>query len=229
MSYKISIIHPSRSRPDQANKTIKNWLDKAHYPSQIQYILSLDNNDYTRIRYDRSLPIKIISNNNRSAIQAINNGAKLAEANIIVVVSDDFCCPQHWDKTLLELLNGKEDFCIKTKDGLQDFIITLPIMDRKYYERFGYIYPPGYQHLWSDSELSCVAWMLGKYAEIDMSFPHNHYSTGKCKKDVVSIKNDRSWKQGKRLFYERKKKKFNLNEVQIEKDFPYFAGYERDL
>lgn len=230
MPYNISIIHPSRNRPRQANKTIKHWLSMAKDKSKIEYILSVDKDDkdlvsYKHIGIDNG--IYVASNRNKSAIQAINNAAKVSTANIIIVVSDDFTAFQDWDEILLKELEGKEDFVVKTRDGIQDWIITLPLMDRTYYRRFGYIYYPGFQHLWSDSELFCVAWMMDKIIMSDLVFEHHHYSVKKSKKDLINIKNDKTWKQGEKLFYERKKSNFELPKDILKKEFPYFAGFEK--
>lgn len=221
--YKISILHPSRNRPKQADQTIKEWLGKATNRNQIEYILSVDKNDKDLNTY-KSIGVKngiyVSINRNKSAIEAINKSAKVSTANIIMVVSDDFSCEQGWDENLLSDLEGKEDFFCKTKDGLQDFIITLPILDRKCYERFGYVYENGYEHLFCDTEMAAVAHMTNRTVYSDLVFPHNHYSTKKTKKDQVNVKNDRTWKQGKKLFYERKAINFGLTAEEIINPFP---------
>jgi len=203
---KISIIHPSRSRSAIANKVRAEWLDKAD--GNIEYLFSLDFDDMQATQYDG----KCIFNKNRSAIDAINRGAEHVEGDLFVVVSDDFSCPDHWDSLLIWALQGKSDYCVKTKDGLQPTLMTLPIMDRVYYERFGYVYYPEYYHLFCDQEMTVVAHYLGRVVNVDLLFPHNHHTTGKFKKDAISIKNDRSWSQGENLFDKRKLHNFGIED-----------------
>lgn len=209
----ISLIHPSRSRPQQANATIRNWLAKSNDQSSIEYILSIDRSDPHLSRY-KAIGIEngiyVATNNNKSAIEAINKAAKVSTANMIVVCSDDFDAPHHWDLKLLEALEGKEDYIVKTKDGIQPTLITLPILDRSYYNRFGYIYEPGYFHLFSDQEFTAVGHLLGKVVTLDLEFPHLHYSTGKSKKDSLNVKNDKTWGQGKKHFNNRLKTNFGI-------------------
>lgn len=213
MQYKITIIHPSRSRPEQAESTIKLWLDNAKDKSQIQYLLSIDHNDKDLKRYTAIAQRNGISTHiamNKSAIEAINRAARKSQGNLLIVVSDDFGCFEDWDIKILKELEGKKDFIVKTQDGIQDWIITLPILDRKYYDRFGYVYFPGYQHLFCDTEMTAVADLTGRKIVSQLFFEHQHYSTGKSKKDAVNAKNDATWNQGKKLYNQRKAINFGL-------------------
>ncbi len=216
MQAEISIIHPSRGRAQLAAETAARWLQRCKDPDRVEYILSLDKDDKLDeyIRAFRQLDkVNYVTHANSTAIEAINNAAKHTEGRILVVVSDDFDCLPGWDETLLLALKDESDFVAKTQDGLQPFIITLPIMDREYYNRFGYIYYPGYHHMFCDTEMTAVGNMLGRMLMLDVSFPHKHYSTGAVKKDAISIKNDATWQQGEQLYNERRKKNFELEQI----------------
>jgi hypothetical protein len=157
-----------------------------------------------------------IYNDNRSAVDAINKGAEVATGDLFVVVSDDFDCPEHWDTLLLQALQGKSDYCVKTQDGLQPTLMTLPIMDRVYYNRFGYIYHPDYRHMFCDQEMTAVAHMLGKAVTLPIVFFHNHYSTGKFKKDAITLRNNSTWVQGESVFNERLTTNFGIEKPVIQ-------------
>jgi hypothetical protein len=214
---KLSVIHPSRSRSEIAIKVLLNWYHKAEF--EFEYILAIDSDDpqlrqYTNHlgRFDREYGIqsKCIIGEHSSAIHAINEAAKHATGDILIVISDDFDCPIGWDVLLLKALEGKEDFCVKTKDGIQPTLMTLPILDRKYYERFGYVYHPDYTHMYSDQEMTAVAHMLGRNLDVDILFPHLHYTTGKFVKDEISLRNDSSYPQGKKVFDIRLRNNFGI-------------------
>lgn len=215
MTPAISIIHPSRSRPEMANITIGRWLKRADNPSEIEYLLSLDKSDHCKDDYIAPYHTQVLVNDNSSAIEAINVATKQAKGNLLIVVSDDFDCPMHWDKLLLEALDGKEDFIVKTQDGQQDWICTLPILDRKYYERFGYVYNPSYRHMFADTEFTHVAHMLGRVIDLPISFPHLHYTTGSMTKDAINEKNDATWNQGERIYIDMLRRDFDLLPEQI--------------
>lgn len=211
MERSISVIHPSRSRPDIANKVRTNWLSKAD--GIIEYRMIVDEDDPFLYEYS-SIPGLIIGKHT-SAIHAINECAKTVNADILLVCSDDFDCPEHWDTLLLQALEGKEDFCVKTQDGIQPVLMTLPIMDRVYYNRFGYIYHPSYLHMSSDVEMTAVAMMLGRNITLDLMFPHNHYSVGKFQKDAISVKNDKTYAQGHKNLQQRLRNNFGITNPLI--------------
>lgn len=201
---KISIIHPSRGRGLIAVKTAENWLSRAD--GEIDYNLSLDHDDPTSDTYInlfKGFPVFKFHSDNRSAVDAINNAAAHCTGDLMIVVSDDFDCPPHWDTQLLNYLKGSIDFLVKTPDGIQPTLITLPIMDRAYYNRFGYIYHPEYLHMYSDQEMTAVGHMLGRVINIPVAFTHNHYMTRRFKKDAISERNDSTYPQGKQVFERR--------------------------
>lgn len=226
---KITVIHPSRSRPISAFATAckwKYWADK-----EFEYILSLDSDDPSISEYLElfdNFGINAIGteNENRSVVDAINNAAKIATGDLFIVISDDFDCLKSWDTMLIAAiywdaealflqLDRKTDFIVKTQDGIQKTLMTLPIMDRVYYERYGYIYYPDYLHMFCDQEMTAVGHMLGKVITVDLKFEHMHYSVGKSQRDAISIRNDSTWLQGETLFNERLKTDFGIENPVI--------------
>lgn len=211
---KISIIHPSRKRAQMAAKTAHKWLSSAKDKHNIEYLVSIDDSDellpYMDSFESMHPAVVIYQSPNNSAIEAINRVAAQSTGDLLIVVSDDFDCPFHWDDALITMLKGKEDFCVKTPDGIQKTLITLPIMDRTYYKRYGYIYNPAYSHMFCDQEMTAVAHMTGKVIELPIPFPHLHYSTGKNVKDEVSIKADSTYASGQKIFWDRLAKNFDI-------------------
>lgn len=214
---KISLIHPSRERPVIAIQAANKWLYSAANRRDIEYIVSVDEDDPRLGLYEvSSFPgSRILVSKNKSAIEAINIAAQKATGDLFVVMSDDFDCPLHWDKLLLEALAGKVDFVVKTDDGCQEWIITLPIMDRKYYERFAYIYNPKYRHMFCDTEMTHVADLLDRKITLPIKFPHLHYTQqGGIPYDKVSEKNNNTWFEGEAAYLEGVRNNFGLT------DFP---------
>lgn len=219
----ITVIHPSRSRPELAKKTYDMWMGNAANTESIEYILSLDVDDPELDKYGELF--SSVENElttcwiglHQSAIDAINAACKkCSTGNIMIVVSDDFDCPPNWDVELLKQLEGQKDFAAKAQDGIQPWMMTMPIMDRTYYERYGYIYNPEYKHMYCDVELSCVAQMTGKYIYLDMRFRHRHYSRpGGIKADEVTKKNDSTYEQGEAVFIERAKRYFDIPDSEL--------------
>lgn len=191
----IIIIHPTRHRPVQALWTKQKWLGSSDNPDNIEYLMSMDTDDNITPDWVRGL-----RGQNKTAIEAINNAVDRCTGDIIVVVSDDFDCEPHWDTALLAEIGDKTDFVMKTVDGLQPKLVTLPIMDRVWYERYGYVYHPDYPHMYADQELTAVAEMTGKLIMSNLVFKHLHYSAGLSPFDTVNQKNDATYPQGLEVF-----------------------------
>jgi hypothetical protein len=222
----ISILHPSRSRPEKSLAVIKKWIALANIPGDIEVVLSIDNDDPLQKKYlalyseewenhhRHPCGPRIVYeiNANRSAVDAINNAAKACTGNILIVVSDDTDCPNDWDDSIIAAGAGKTDWILKCSDGgTQNWIITMPVMDRAYYNRFGYVYFPDYLHMFCDTDLTAVADLLGRLIHSDTCFNHDHYSKSPDRaKDAVSEKADSTWDQGKTLFLSRVKNNFGL-------------------
>jgi hypothetical protein len=203
----ISIIHPSRGRAQKSIQAIEKWVENARFPFEL--IVSIDEDDTVKDAYVREYSArwllnpnsnpakKIIVNNNRSAVDAINNAAKESTGSIMIVVSDDTACPYYWDEKIIEATRGREDFVLRVNDEIQRWIITMPVIDRKYYDRFGYVYYPEYKHMFCDTEFTHVANLLGRVIyRNDLHFPHNHYSVRKSTKDALNERCDATWNEG---------------------------------
>jgi hypothetical protein len=219
----ISIIHPSRNRPDMAYEVAKKWIDCLSGKNKVEYIMSIDIDDPSFKKYDDiiyalkkpdNVLFHLMVGVNSSAIEAINKAAEESENNLLIVVSDDFDCFPKWDEWLLDKLGDNKDFIVKTNDGIQERLITLPIMDRAYYNRFGYIYYPEYKHMFCDTEMTDVGHILGRVIDLqdkDHQFLHKHYTAGFMQKDEINEKNDSTWNQGEILYNSRKSQNFFIN------------------
>jgi glycosyltransferase involved in cell wall biosynthesis len=214
---KISIIHPSRNRPEQAAETAKHWLSNMFSVLNLaDYTLSIDLDDTTINEYKNNFVegFNVIMSNNTCVVDAANVGAKQAKGDILVLVSDDFECYPDWDIDLINHFTEHKNNVLKTNDGLQGWIVTLPIMDREYYEANGYIYYPEYKHMFCDTEMTHKAELEGKlFKRMDMVFKHNHYTQGETKKDEVNDKANATWEQGEKIYLERVKNCFGIPNV----------------
>lgn len=227
----VTIIHPSRQRPKQAYETGLKWIERIGLPeSDFEYILSLDSDDPKLWLYPEKMPCLNFTRfigENRSAIDAINFPAKFYSAyrgqeenskDFLIVISDDFDCGHGWGVALTMDLRSQvntTDWILKTRDGIQDWVITLPIMDWVYYRRFNYVYHPDYKHAFCDTEMTCVADMTGRLLTSKLIFIHDHYSIGGAKKDELYERNDKTFNEGRKLFVDRKSRNFDLNPGDI--------------
>lgn len=217
----ISLLHPTRSRPNKSLSTCQKWLERSGH--DVELIVSIDSDDPDKELYYRLFSSswllnpntepskKVIQNNNRSAVDAINRAAEVCTGDIMIVVSDDTDCNIGWDQEVLKAVDGKEDYLLRVEDGIQKWICTAPIMDRKYYNRFGYVYYPEYRHQFCDTEITHVAQLLGRLIRAPhIMFRHLHYCKGLSDRDALYIRSDATTNQGMEVYLRRFKECFGL-------------------
>ncbi len=205
---KISLIHPSRQRPEKAKAAYDYWISKAWFPENIEHVLSLDESDNSINEYARLFGDVVgscgIVNNNTCVVEATNHAAKVATGDILIYLSDDFKCPDEWDVLINEQMNNSTPMLLKVDDCLQKFnvpVLTIPIMNRKLYEKLGYFWHPEYKSMFVDEHLFWTVtnncWL--KEAP-QLKFPHEHCSLGLAERDETYIRSEANWDQGKSLF-----------------------------
>jgi glycosyltransferase involved in cell wall biosynthesis len=217
---KFSLLHPSRSRSTKSFDTVQKWIQNAS-GTDFEVIISIDSNDpymeqYHAI-YSNVAKANIIVNDNRSAVDAINNAAKESSGEVLIVVSDDTGCISNWDGVISNAVAGKSDYVLKVYDGIQKWIVTMPVMDRTYYNRFGYVYYPEFKHMFCDTFLTHQADALKRIIwRNDITIPHLHYSIKKSVKDEVSERADKTLHDGQDVYFRLIRKNLLLdNRVDI--------------
>lgn len=225
------IVHPTRERPEMASKTVLKWIERIG-DSDFTYMISMDNSDNSigatmRYVYDETIDvmknkkgcdIDFIVSDNRNMVDACNSVLKFTKKikyDILVLVSDDFDCPEKWGDKLFEFciknnLKSESPFMIKTVDLIQDDILTLPILSKGFIDKFGYIYYPEYESMFADTDLYELGFENGIYYKSYLIFEHLHYSVGKSNIDDTYKKENStdSWVIGEALLNERRKRKF---------------------
>ena len=199
----IHIIHASRGRASQAEQTYRNWSQLLSLGDSYTVAIEADQlHDY------RHLPTLVVPS--KTAISAFNLAAqvlssKFKESDIIIALSDDFPIPCDLD-LIRDAVDA--DGLLKTYDGVQNWIVTLPIMGAVYYQNKGYIYPPQYSHMFADTHLTHEAEIEGKLQfRNDIVIKHEHYSIGGVAKDFLNERNDATFEQGKATYLQWAKDK----------------------
>lgn len=218
----ISIISPSRGRPEKSFDNIQRWIARAS--GDLQVIVSCDYSDdklddYLRIYkpLDEMMGdlFEVTVSSNDNVVQATNRACQGAIGDILVYVSDDFDCPTGWDVLIRRELSATSELALlKVDDCLQKFhvpVLTIPIMTLALYDRLGYFWHPEYKSMFVDEDLywTCKnnGWL--KLAP-HLKFPHNHVSIGKAENDDTYRRSAANWDQGKEVFRRRKAQGFPL-------------------
>lgn len=218
----ISLIHPSRGRPEKSLATCLNWIERSGLAwDNIELIISNDGDDICLPSYIDNIVhhlCKYISvshcvDRNTSVVQASNHAAMTAKGDVFIYLSDDFDCPENWGDAVLREFDGATGpRLVKVYDCLQPFyvkVLTIPIMNRALYERLGYFWNPQYKSMFCDEDLYHTANKLGAlWSAPHLKFEHKHVSVGKAEDDETYRRSSANWKQGEEVFNRRKKQGF---------------------
>lgn len=209
----ISLIHPSRGRPQKAHNTYENWTNKS-LAYDVEHILSIDNDDPCYKEYC-TLGLNVLVYPNKSVVEATNAAAATSKGDILIYLSDDFDCPNGWHELIDKEFEGvNKPMLLKVDDCLQGFdvrVLTIPIMNRALYEKLGYFWHPDYKSMFVDEDLWWTCRNNGWLKKAQhLKFPHNHHSLGKCQNDETYRRSEANWDQGKATFARRKAAGFPL-------------------
>ncbi len=202
------------------------WLERASSPRDVEVIISVDG-DY-QVGIDAALTaqssvaladaIKVVRNDGeRTCVAGWNAGAAQATGDVLIAVADDFNPPDNWDRLLRECSLGDwwlHDRVVAVADGYNTDIFTLGIVTRRRYERFGYLFYPGYQSLFSDTELTAVAHLEKVIIDArHLLFEHMHPDCQKRARDEVDLHHasTQRWKHGETLFNFRRDTGFPID------------------
>jgi hypothetical protein len=190
--YRILVKFPTRNRPQKFIECIKDMYVGMGDKVNTKIIVTADIDDETMYNKNVLMAVRPFIENygleirygkSNSKIDAVNRDIEnIKDWDIVVIMSDDMkCMGNSFDYIIrksFEQFFPDMDGIIHYNDGFtQDKLITLPVMGRKYYERFGYIYHPSYKSLWCDNEMTDVARKLQKVVYVEQPiFRHNHFS-----------------------------------------------------
>lgn len=210
---KISLVHPSRSRPQKSFDNAMDWLQKADAPCELA--VSIDENDPLKHEYIRLYNGKVLVNNNTSLVEATNKAAAQSSGDILLYLSDDFKCFPGWGNSVIaEFQKYQGPTLLKVDDCLQPFnvaVLTIPMMNRECYNKLGYFFHPAYRSMHCDEHLY---WRTKKIHALRLAphlkFEHCHVSVGKANDDETYRRSAGNWNQGKETLAKHKAMDFTV-------------------
>jgi hypothetical protein len=195
---KLLIKFPTRNRKNKFFKVLKQYQNLCEDIENTQFLITLDNDDDDMNSSEVSdifntfKNVKFVYGNSNSKIHAINRDIELAdEWDIVLLASDDMTPKVKGYDNIIR--NKMKEFYPDTdgilwfNDGHQKIVSTLLcILGKKYYERFNYIYYPGYKSVWSDNEFMLVGNILKKQTYFDeVIIEHEHPDWGFGNRDGI--------------------------------------------
>lgn len=216
---KILYNFATRSRPIRFFKALDNIKEMSASDNYI-VLAKLDENDPSNYEPIKEYPYCIIvSGYSKSKVHAINRGIIPDGWDILINMSDDIrWTVKGFDDIIREDI--EDDIFLHYPEPFADSqcakqhkppISVLSIMDKKYYDRFGYVYHNDYTSLWCDEEATEVARRLGRHKWVGkMIFSHDHPQAGKAAMDMQYRVTESFYSNDKRVYNKRKAMGFPL-------------------
>lgn len=185
----FSIVHPS-ARPHEWAATRDRWIAAASRRARFEYVACFDFGRHA-VTPEEAHPARLVWNYGLwCSTDATNQAAACATGRVLVVISDDIYPCENWDVELKKAapLWGDEECVVRVKTGGQADergLMAVQILNRKRYERLGYLFHPSYLSMYGDDEYSLHAEQDGVVVDTDILMPHCHWTTGEREYDEV--------------------------------------------
>lgn len=219
----ILVKYPTRNRPKKFLQTLKLWIDRLSGRHNVRFIISIDDNDTTMLNptvqqqaknFGAQVEFKV--GKSRTKIEACNVDVKDQPFDILILASDDMLpIIKNYDDviaTSMETHFPNFDGLLHFYDGYKTRFCTLPVMGKRYYDKFGYIYEPSYKFLSCDVEMTEVAKKLGKYLFIKLvivKHVHPRNTRSLMKLDALNKRDENNAKFDRATYNARQLQNFN--------------------
>ena len=213
---KILFKYPTRSRSGWFKKTLSIYYEMMSDDCDFEFMITLDqddvtmNNDGMREYLFSMKNLSYLYGKSKTKIEACNaNISHVHEWDILVLVSDDMIpVVKDFDKIIVESMTKyfpDTDGALHFNDGAfgKDRTITLSIMGRKMYERFGYVYHPAYRSFYCDNEFTNEVYALDRCHYDPHVIIKHRWHGGPKSKDALYRRN--SGMKGDEVVYDRRK------------------------
>jgi hypothetical protein len=202
----ITLMHPSRGRPEQALHALRMWCGRTALPLRVKHILSIDSSDEQAPAYERlfaDCQSIIVKQDNQTMVDALNACLPhLPESGPVVTLFDDMLPDDHWDVEIAHKWQpGK---LLKADCGTQ--LQTVCAGCSSVFKRWGYIYYPGYISMYADNDYQEHAELEKLFAICDLRISHNHPAHGTAETDATYERQNHmaAYKLGERILTRRR-------------------------
>ena len=216
----ISILTPTRNRPNNCDRFIKSLYETTQYTGTLELLFYVDSDDPAKDIYkeieerwqNNFWRIEFVIGEPMSVSKSWNIIAEKSLGDIMIMGNDDLVYKTiRWDTKLLSRLIELNDPYVLTwfEDGINgNRHCAFPVISREWYETLGYFSPGIFNFGYNDTWVYDIAKRVGKLNFMgDILVEHLHFSAGKSNMDDTYARN-RSQEKGNlyrkdREIYER--------------------------
>ena len=198
----ISILTPTRNRPNNCDRFIKSLYETTQYTGTLELLFYVDN-DYPAKDIYKEIEerwqnnfwrVEFVIGEPMSVSKSWNIIAEKSLGDIMIMGNDDLVYKTvRWDAKLLGQLMELNDPYYLTwfNDGINGSKhCAFPVISREWYETLGYFAPGIFNFGYNDTWLYDIAKRVGKLNFMgDILVEHLHFSTGKANMDDTYARN----------------------------------------
>jgi glycosyltransferase involved in cell wall biosynthesis len=189
---KISMILPSRGRPQNLDRLYKSVLETASNPEEVELCIRIDKDDPASLQAElwSAANVRQVIDDRRTLSILWNEAAAVATGSILLLCDDELVLrTPGWDATIWTLFEASSDKILLAygQDGIQnERLATYPFVHRRWVETLGYFCPPYFECDHNDSWLDAVARAIGRRVHLPLlHLEHMHPIAGKAEWDTT--------------------------------------------
>jgi hypothetical protein len=174
---RISLLHATRGRPQQALEAREKWIKAAAKPARIEHIFGIDCDDHASQTALAKLGHRIVLQNGGGCVAAWNIAAEASTGDVLVQLSDDWTPVPGWDEEFVwRLRDVNQPGVLRPSDGhRRDDLLCMAILTRARLRQQGEFLHGGYVGIYSDDEFSFRAYQDGVVIDArDLVLTHDH-------------------------------------------------------
>lgn len=210
----ISLLCPTRGRPENVNRLLKSIFETANQIPEILFRVDDDDKSTFEPQPDYSPEkcgfVKLFIGPRITHSDYWNVLALRAKGDILMMLGDDVVFKTlNWDVQIEEAFANVPDriLCAFPDDlgPARGKFASLPIISRRWLEIAGSFTGSGYSGDWADTHLNDIADMIGRKLFVPIICEHCHYVFGKAKYDQTYEETRKRMERDNpgKLFHER--------------------------
>lgn len=181
---KISILCPTRGRPENVKRLIKSLEDTSEEMPEVVFYVDEDDENIEWM----GRKLRVVRGPRQTLSNCWNECAKVATGNILMVAGDDIVFrSKGWDGVVKRAFAGYPDRIVMVhgQDGSphKDKFATHPFLHRKWVDALGYITPPYFSADYCDTWINEIANLLDRRVSLPFVHEHLHPYWGKAEVD----------------------------------------------
>lgn len=207
----LSLLLPSRGRPDNLTRLATTALQTASNPEEIEIIVYADDDDQSYEGKEYPKNVQIYKTPRTTMSNYWNLAYEKATGPYYMMAADDIVFnTQDWDTKVKEAFDRYPDkvALIYGDDGdpnKDKNHATHPFLHKNWIDAVGYFTPPYFTSDFADTWLNNLADIIGRKEKIDIVTEHMHFAFGKGGLDLTHAERlVRHWKDDMPGLYDAK-------------------------